>query len=429
MFIEVKGARKQYGTGEAAVYALDGIDFTLDEGKICVILGPSGSGKSTLLNMIGGLDSLDSGEISISGAKITGLSKKALTAYRKESVGFVFQFYNLIPDLTVEENMAVVAEIAKNPLSVDDILKALDIEKYRYRFPRELSGGQQQRVAIARAMVKNPKLLLCDELTGALDTKSSRSVLKFIEKINREYGTTTLIITHNEAIAGMACAVRCAEHGVSVTLVSPFPSERSQSVMAAGGINAVLPEHDSGDSVISHIEDTLRSGNGLAGQKAVSGLCEHAGEIIRYLEKIGTVFSVDSSGRLARRAFGGQSYQRTYYCGSSTGKQIVSALVMEVRRYEAAGLIRRRLWSCFHSALIRDGVCYGALLFDEKSGRLEPVYADALVMRDLFEGSQRRRHHDSASQKVSRDQRSAGGQVFHSGKSHADQSVYRGISA
>ncbi|MBQ1397975.1 MAG: ABC transporter ATP-binding protein, partial [Clostridia bacterium] len=191
----------------AAVYALDGIDFTLDEGKICVILGPSGSGKSTLLNMIGGLDSLDSGEIMINGGNITGLSKKALTAYRKESVGFVFQFYNLIPDLTVEENVQVVAEIAEKPLDTDEILRALDIEKYRYRFPRELSGGQQQRVAIARAMVKNPRLLLCDELTGALDSRSSRSVLRFIEKINREYGTTTLIITHNEAIAGMADTV------------------------------------------------------------------------------------------------------------------------------------------------------------------------------------------------------------------------------
>lgn len=204
MFIEVKNAKKQYGTGEAAVYALDGADLSLEKGKICVILGPSGSGKSTLLNMIGGLDSLDEGTITVDGKKITGLGKKALTAYRKQSVGFVFQFYNLIPDLTVEENVEVVAEIAEKPLPTDDILLALDIEKYRYRFPRELSGGQQQRVAIARAMVKNPKLLLCDELTGALDTKSSRSVLKFIEKINREYGTTTLIITHNEGIAAMA---------------------------------------------------------------------------------------------------------------------------------------------------------------------------------------------------------------------------------
>lgn len=204
MFIEVKDAKKQYGAGEATVYALDGVDFSLDNGRICVILGPSGSGKSTLLNMIGGLDSPDSGEIAVDGKKLTGLSKRALTAYRKECVGFVFQFYNLIPDLTVEENVAVVAEIAKHPLSTDEIMQALDIEKYRYRFPRELSGGQQQRVAIARAMVKNPKLLLCDELTGALDTKSSRSVLRFIEKINREFGTTTLIITHNEGIAAMA---------------------------------------------------------------------------------------------------------------------------------------------------------------------------------------------------------------------------------
>ena len=207
MFIEVNGAKKQYGEGEAAVFALDGVDLSLEKGKICVILGPSGSGKSTLLNMIGGLDSLDSGEIKIDGQNITKLNKKALTAYRKQSVGFIFQFYNLIPDLMVEENVQVVAEIADKPLNMDEILTALDIEKYRYRFPRELSGGQQQRVAIARAMVKNPKLLLCDELTGALDTKSSRSVLRFIEKINREYGTTTLIITHNEAIAEMSDVV------------------------------------------------------------------------------------------------------------------------------------------------------------------------------------------------------------------------------
>ena len=207
MFIEVKDAKKRYGEGEAAVYALDGVDLSLEKGKICVILGPSGSGKSTLLNMIGGLDSLDSGEIEIDGQNITKLNKKALTSYRKQSVGFIFQFYNLIPDLTVEENVQVVAEISEKPLDMDEILTALDIEKYRYRFPRELSGGQQQRVAIARAMVKNPKLLLCDELTGALDTKSSRSVLRFIEKINREYGTTTLIITHNEAIAEMSDVV------------------------------------------------------------------------------------------------------------------------------------------------------------------------------------------------------------------------------
>ncbi|MBQ7500393.1 MAG: ABC transporter ATP-binding protein, partial [Clostridia bacterium] len=187
--------------------ALDGVNFSLESGKICVILGPSGSGKSTLLNMIGGLDSLDSGEIAVDGQKISGLTKKALTVYRKQNVGFIFQFYNLIPDLTVEENVQVVSEIAAEPLDMDEILSALDIENYRYRFPRELSGGQQQRVAIARAMVKNPKLLLCDELTGALDTRSSRSVLRFIEKINARYGTTILIVTHNEAIADLADTV------------------------------------------------------------------------------------------------------------------------------------------------------------------------------------------------------------------------------
>ena len=181
-------------------------------------------------------------------------------------------------------------------------------------------------------------------------------------------------------ISGMACAVRCAAQGVHVELVSPYPSEQSQSVMAAGGINAVLQDHEEGDSVGCHIDDTLKGGCGLGGKTAVTGLCEHAPGIISYLEKIGTVFSVDASGHPARRAFGGQSFKRTCYCGASTGKQIVSALVMEVRRLEAAGMIRRRLRSFFHSALIKDGVCYGALLYDEKSRQLEAVFADALVI-------------------------------------------------
>ena len=203
-FIEIKNARKCYGTGQAAVNALDGMNFALDEGKICVILGPSGSGKSTLLNMIGGLDSLDEGSITVDGQTITGMSKKKLTDYRLNKIGFVFQFYNLIPDLTVRENVEVVAEIAAHPLKTDEILAALEIDQLKDRFPAELSGGQQQRASIARAMVKNPKLLLCDELTGALDTKASRQVLRFIEKINSQFRTTTLIITHNEAIAYMA---------------------------------------------------------------------------------------------------------------------------------------------------------------------------------------------------------------------------------
>ena len=204
MFINIKDARKHYGEGETLVNALDGVSLSLNEGRIYVILGPSGSGKSTLLNMIGGLDSLDSGEIMIADRNISGSDKKKLIDYRREDVGFVFQFYNLIPDLTVQENIEVVSDISKNPLDIEEVMTALDIEKYRNRFPKELSGGQQQRAAIARALIKNPKILLCDELTGALDSKSSRSVLKFIEKINEQFKTTIIIITHNEAIADMA---------------------------------------------------------------------------------------------------------------------------------------------------------------------------------------------------------------------------------
>lgn len=204
MFIELKNAVKKYGKGEAEVYALDHAQLELEQGKICVILGPSGSGKSTLLNMLGGLDTLDEGSLTVAGLKVTELSPNGRTDYRKDDIGFVFQFYNLIPDLTVEENIEVVSDISEKPFDMDEVLTALDIAKYRRRFPKELSGGQQQRVAIARAMIKNPKLLLCDELTGALDTKSSRNVLKFVEKMNRQFGTTVVIITHNEAIADMA---------------------------------------------------------------------------------------------------------------------------------------------------------------------------------------------------------------------------------
>lgn len=204
MFIQMKNAKKSYGKGENIVHALDDTELVLEKGKIYTILGPSGSGKSTLLNMLGGLDSLDSGSISVDGKEISKLKSGELTHYRRADVGFVFQFYNLIPDLTVKENIQVVSDIAKNPLSLDEVMQAVDIEKYKDRFPNELSGGQQQRVAIARAIIKNPKLLLCDELTGALDSKTSRSVLEFVEKVNEKFGTTVAIITHNEAIANMA---------------------------------------------------------------------------------------------------------------------------------------------------------------------------------------------------------------------------------
>ena len=207
MFIEIKNARKYYGEGDALVKAIDDINLSLDEGKVYVILGPSGSGKSTLLNMVGGLDSLDDGEIIISGRNISRADKKSMTEYRREDIGFVFQFYNLIPDLTVQENIEVVADISNNPLNINEVMEELGIASYKNRFPKELSGGQQQRVAIARALIKNPKILLCEELTGALDSKSSRDVLRVIEKINSSFKTTIIIITHNEAIAHMADTV------------------------------------------------------------------------------------------------------------------------------------------------------------------------------------------------------------------------------
>ena len=204
MFLKVKNAVKKYGTGDAEVRALDKASLELEEGKVCVVLGPSGSGKSTLLNMIGGIDTLDSGEIIVNGKMISRMNKKQLTEYRKDDIGFVFQFYNLINDLSAEENIQVVADICKNPLNIHDLMESLEIQNLKNRFPKELSGGQQQKIAIARAMVKNPKILLCDELTGALDSHSSKSVLMAVEKLNQTYGTTVFIITHNEAIAAMA---------------------------------------------------------------------------------------------------------------------------------------------------------------------------------------------------------------------------------
>ncbi len=231
MYIEMKEGVKSYGSGETKVFALDHVNFSLEKGKLCVVLGPSGSGKSTLLNVLGGLDGLDGGSLTVDGVQVNGLNKKQLTEYRKNNVGFVFQFYNLIPDLTVRENIRVVWEISRSPLAVNDVLSALEIEKYADRFPRELSGGQQQRAAIARALVKNPSLLLCDELTGALDTVSSLTVLKFIEKVNRQYGATTLIITHNEAIAAMADIVVRLRDGKVVSRVTNADKKDAASLV------------------------------------------------------------------------------------------------------------------------------------------------------------------------------------------------------
>ena len=204
MFIQMNNARKSYGKGESTVHALDGIELALEQGKIYVILGPSGSGKSTLLNMMGGLDRLDEGSITVDGKEISRLKSGELTKYRKTDVGFVFQFYNLLPDLTVKENIQVVEDIAKDPLPIDEVMKAVDIEKYKDRFPNELSGGQQQRTSIGRAIIKNPDILLCDEPTGALDYNTSKDILKLIEDVNKKYGNTIIIVTHNDAIKNMA---------------------------------------------------------------------------------------------------------------------------------------------------------------------------------------------------------------------------------
>lgn len=204
MFIEVEDLKKSYKTMDITTVVLKGIKMKLDKGEIGVILGPSGSGKSTLMNIIGGIDRCDSGKVIIDGRDIAEIDDDSLTDYRRENIGFVFQFYNLIPNLTVAENIEVVSNISKAPLNTEDVLKAVGMLDKKHRFPKELSGGEQQRVSIARAVVKNPKLLLCDEPTGALDFVTSREILKLLQEINTIYGTTILMITHNTAISAMA---------------------------------------------------------------------------------------------------------------------------------------------------------------------------------------------------------------------------------
>lgn len=203
MFIEVNDIKKSYGEGGSYVQVLKGVSTGIEKGQICAILGPSGSGKSTLLNTIGGLDAIDSGSIKISNIEITKLNSKELSLYRRNLLGFIFQFYNLVPNLTVKENIQVCEYLTKNPLDINELLEILGLTEHQKKFPSQLSGGQQQRCAIARALIKNPELLLCDEPTGALDYQASREILMLIEKINKKYGTTLLIVTHNTAIKEM----------------------------------------------------------------------------------------------------------------------------------------------------------------------------------------------------------------------------------
>ena len=203
-FLEVRGLKRTFGSGDTRQEVLKGIDFSVAKGEFCVLLGPSGSGKSTLLNILGGIDSADSGEIIIDGDRLEDLGEKALTNYRRKHLGYVFQMYNLIPNLNVKENIETGAYLSDKPLDIDELLKILGLFEHRYKLPNQLSGGQQQRVSIGRAIVKNPDILLCDEPTGALDYTTSKEILQLIEQVNQKYGNTVIMVTHNEAIKNMA---------------------------------------------------------------------------------------------------------------------------------------------------------------------------------------------------------------------------------
>ena len=204
MFLEIHELRKSFGAGENRTEVLKGLDFSVEKGEICVLLGPSGSGKSTLLNIIGGIDEADGGYISIDGEKMEEMKEKALTEYRRRHLGYVFQMYNLIPNLNVKENIEVGAYLSDSPLDIDELLHTLGLYEHRHKLPNQLSGGQQQRTSIGRAIVKNPDILLCDEPTGALDYHTSKEILKLIEDVNQKYGNTVIMVTHNDAIKNMA---------------------------------------------------------------------------------------------------------------------------------------------------------------------------------------------------------------------------------
>ena len=203
MYLEIKDLKKSYGEGGSYIQVLKGVTTGVEQGQMCVIEGTSGSGKSTLLNCIGGLDLPDGGSIVVDGQEIVGLKAEKLSDYRRERLGFIFQFYNLIPNLTVRENVQVCEYLSDTPMHMDELLETLGLTEHQNKFPSQLSGGQQQRCAIARALIKNPKLLLCDEPTGALDSRTSRDILALLEKVNEKYGTTMLIVTHNNSIKNM----------------------------------------------------------------------------------------------------------------------------------------------------------------------------------------------------------------------------------
>ena len=214
MFLELKGIRKSFGEGSSLVEVLKGIDLIVEKGQFVVLLGPSGSGKSTLLNIIGGIDSADAGEIRIRDERMSDMDEKALTVYRREHLGYIFQMYNLIPNLTVRENIEVGAYLSRRPLDINELITTLGLKEHENKIPSQLSGGQQQRCAIGRAIVKNPDILLCDEPTGALDYNTSKEILALIEEVNQKYGNTVIMVTHNDAIKNMADFVVKLRDGV-----------------------------------------------------------------------------------------------------------------------------------------------------------------------------------------------------------------------
>lgn len=214
MFLEINNMKKSYGENESRIDVLKGLSFGIEKGEICVLLGPSGCGKSTLLNIIGGIDTADSGYISIDGEKTEDMNEKKLTLYRRKHLGYVFQMYNLIPNLNIKENVEVGKYLSDNPLDTDELLKTLGLYEHRHKLPNQLSGGQQQRTSIGRAIIKNPDILLCDEPTGALDYKTSKEILKLIEDVNRKYGNTIVMVTHNDAIKQMADRVITLRDGM-----------------------------------------------------------------------------------------------------------------------------------------------------------------------------------------------------------------------
>lgn len=214
MYLEIEDVKKSYGQDGSYVQVLKGVNTGVEKGQMCVIQGTSGSGKSTLLNCIGGLDVMDSGSILVDGTEVFGMKNKALSDYRRDNLGFIFQFYNLVPNLTIKENIQVCEYLTDNPLDMDELLNVLGLTEHQNKFPAQLSGGQQQRCAIARALIKNPKLLLCDEPTGALDSNTSRDILILLEKINEKYGTTMLIVTHNNSIKNMVHKVIFLKDGL-----------------------------------------------------------------------------------------------------------------------------------------------------------------------------------------------------------------------